>query len=521
MVKVTAKGKLFNEDGIVRRLKDGKIMVRFYTYGTLYDEWLNPTDVRKLSNIEILKGLAGPSQPITQQDFDGGDRYPYGDNQRQGDMRRNVAGNLGGGPRNRRQDRVASRFRQGMSEGERAENEKNWNWYKETERQNQGGRFREDRSNPRAAKRNGDWAQRDVDSQWGRTTQRENRREKKNNFEDGGGDRGLDDWSAFVSPSSSPVTKKGTDDFFSSLMTDLSKDLSSDVDSEAKPGGRRGSNNADDQEEDFFASLMSEISDENGPKRSKSPKQDSNDDFFGSFNVDESSAQKESTRESRNKSLKTLDKSKKDSSRDSRKSTSDDFFSSLQAELGDSLGLDESRTSRDDTFFASLEADIKAPKSKKGKNKNSETSQFDDSDFFASLQSELDGAMFESDSRSRKDDRDDFLAGLENDISSELGNFGTKNSNDAPNGANQADDFFDGLELESNTVSDSQVSDDTKKPKRKKEDNASVPSVSARASFNAANLEQCTVPALKAMLKERGLKVSGKKAELIERLAAE
>ena len=39
MVKVTAKGKFFNEDGIVRRLKEGKIFVRFYTYGTMFEEW--------------------------------------------------------------------------------------------------------------------------------------------------------------------------------------------------------------------------------------------------------------------------------------------------------------------------------------------------------------------------------------------------------------------------------------------------------------------------------------------------
>ena len=35
MIKVTAKNKFYNEDGIVRRLKDGKILVRFYTYGSI------------------------------------------------------------------------------------------------------------------------------------------------------------------------------------------------------------------------------------------------------------------------------------------------------------------------------------------------------------------------------------------------------------------------------------------------------------------------------------------------------
>ena len=37
---------------------------------------------------------------------------------------------------------------------------------------------------------------------------------------------------------------------------------------------------------------------------------------------------------------------------------------------------------------------------------------------------------------------------------------------------------------------------------------------------NAASLKKKTVPELKEMLKERGLKVTGKKAELIERIAS-
>jgi transcription antitermination factor NusG len=39
MVKVTKECKFYEEDAIVRRLKDGKIFVRFYTYGTMFEEW--------------------------------------------------------------------------------------------------------------------------------------------------------------------------------------------------------------------------------------------------------------------------------------------------------------------------------------------------------------------------------------------------------------------------------------------------------------------------------------------------
>ena len=35
-----------------------------------FEEWLNPDDVRKLDGEELLRGLSGPSQPVTQRDFE-------------------------------------------------------------------------------------------------------------------------------------------------------------------------------------------------------------------------------------------------------------------------------------------------------------------------------------------------------------------------------------------------------------------------------------------------------------------
>jgi len=101
MVKVTAKNKFYNEDGIVRRLKDGKILIRFYTYGTMFEEWLDPGDVRKLDGEELLRGLSGPSQPVTQRDFDGPkDDRDWGD-RRGGGLRQGLMSNVKGarGPR--------------------------------------------------------------------------------------------------------------------------------------------------------------------------------------------------------------------------------------------------------------------------------------------------------------------------------------------------------------------------------------------------------------------------------------
>ena len=158
LVKVTKQGKFFNEDGIVRRLKDGKIFVRFYTYGTLFEEWLDPDDMRVLSANEVQRGLGGPSQPITQRDLDGpssssSSRYGGGGGDREWDrpmdLRQSLTassrrGSFGSGPqqRNRRQDRTANRYgsnnRNDNTWGDQEREERNWNWYKEQQKQKQG-----------------------------------------------------------------------------------------------------------------------------------------------------------------------------------------------------------------------------------------------------------------------------------------------------------------------------------------------------------------------------------------------
>ena len=445
MIKVTAKNKFYSEDGIVRRLKGGKVMIRFYTYGSMFEEWLDPEDVRKLSNEEILKGLQGPSQPITQRDIDGPKQRerPRYDDRRPGDMRRNLAGQFGSGPRDRRQDRNANRFRRDEYNRDDRKERDNWNWYKENEKRKQGGIYSDgDGLDFRGSRNTGrDWVQGDVDSQWGRTSQRQNRREKRQrqgrSAKTGSGG---EDWSAFVSPASSPLTQGETDDFFASLMTELSSDLDSKGASKQEPKGSENIGSASSDEDDFFASLMSEISEDN-PRQSGSNEAESSDtdDFFASLNFDLDAAGDE--------------KSEKGSSTEV---DLDDFFAELAVDT----------TESSDEMF-------------EGKPRRNESPENDLDDFFNKLamdgspQTDIDGG-----------DADDFFAGLESKLEAELS-------------------------MEPQKTAEARV------PGTKNKSRSSTTSPA-----NDVDLKKCTVPVLKDMLRERGLKVSGKKAELIERLSA-
>jgi hypothetical protein len=481
MIKVTAKGKFLNEDGVIRRLKDGKILVKFWTYGTMYEEWLDPSYVRKLDDAEVLKGLGGPSKPVTQEEIDGPqpeDRRQNGDRGRPGD--RNLVGGLGA--RNRREDRTANRYDSQRAE-ERVANDKNWNSHKENQRDQQGVGYSDGQREMRGSKDGGNrnrerGAQSNVDAQWGRTSQLEKQREKKNNNAES-------DWSSLgspVAPASSPISKEETDDFFSSLMTDLSQGLDKDS-SSRKSRKDAGSASSGSDEDDFFASLMSEISgdEEKGPKQEKpaATRASDEDDFFDSLMSDIATDEEVASR-------KEIPKKKAAVS----PSNDDDFFSSLEAELG-----------------KTLEA---APASSKPKQSGAKAAQSgDDDDFFASLEAELGNTLTESKSAS-VDEKDDFFAGLEADFAALESSSAKASSKVEVTG----DDFFDSLEADIEAE---------KKPKKKaalpKKASASPVPEANSASGKPGDLQKRTVPELKEMLRERGMKVGGKKSELIERLS--
>ena len=114
-------------------------------------------------------------------------------------------------------------------------------------------------------------------------------------------------------------------------------------------------------------------------------------------------------------------------------------------------------------------------------------------DFFAELESELESKP--SVAESKGEDVDDFFADLE----AELG----------------SDDFFAELEGTGDEILESE-------PEAPAPAVATVeaPAPASSQSLDPASLQKLTVPALKDMLRDRGLKVSGKKADLIERLVS-
>ena len=500
MVKVTAKNKFFNEDAVVRRLKNKQLFLRFFTYGSMYEEWMNPGDVRKLTDQEVLKGLSGPQQPITQRDIDGPslgeERGRFQDDR----SRRNMVNNFGAEP-NRRLGRNAERYVKENSQ-EMKRNDDNWNAYKDNQRRGQGGYDDGEYEIQGSKPQRGDkWAQSDVDSQWGRSSQRQNRREKSQAPAGDG-----DDWSAFVSAAGGKdqPSQQETDDFFASLMTDLSNDLASERGSRQGTRADAKTTKQSSSEDDFFASLMSEIEE---------------DKPAATFERSQSSP---STNE--------------DSKVSKQSSSGDDFFASLMSEIeSDELAakvkISESKQSTsDDGFFASLMSEIEEDESAAPVKKSA--SDFDD--FLATLDDlgQLDDVptksrgedgllvakvwdVKEEGARLKKQSTSDELESL----FSELGVL-DDNGSKASSSSGESNDSFAQInaKLESkstrSTLGEERVS--TKPPPTGTHQAA----VSPVSKGGAMDLGERTVPELKELLRERGLKVSGKKSELIERLTS-
>ena len=149
MVKIL-RGNFDGEDGTIRRLKGGQLMVRLFTYGQVFDEWFDPDAIRPLSDLEVMRGMSGPTVAIDQDQFDVsiGKKDPTTlEGPAGGNMpeRSGLMQNAGSGPeRNRREDRVArgetgSRDMLGRTPAEMKTEEQNWLAYREEQRAGQRG----------------------------------------------------------------------------------------------------------------------------------------------------------------------------------------------------------------------------------------------------------------------------------------------------------------------------------------------------------------------------------------------
>jgi len=605
MVKIL-EGTFQGEDGVVKRLKDGKLFIRMYTYGSVLDHWHKPKEVRKMTDEEAMIGLTGPDGPIGQDDFDvsiGKKPKDFLDGNSRGggrSLRSNLMSNVRGAgagagvgagygsSRNRRQDRM-SRGQTGRSldafgrtKQEAKDEESNWKKFRESQRSRQQEEQKKNRQGGESS-----WGMKEASSWDG----------KERDYDP------IKDSDTYIDEDfllrqreipESPQAKK-EDDFFDDLMAELANDLDSGSASTSStkqtpptpvPSASAADTNSGD-EDDFFNSLMSDLSE--------------------SMNENENSQEKK-TNTNRGGSNDNVVKAPSTFS-------NDDFFANLEAELSDSLEgsattinsgsssnlfdniytpspppSTTSTPNKDDSvddFFATLESDLKSNK----KDSNS------DNDFFATLENELTDLLtedppptkgtssfmneIESEINERKDEEsdDDFFSNLEDELSDLLDNSATtgvdmnenetkdtQSSNEQNNvsastttnnkstslqqsrniveeeaslvrendNVEEEDDFFSNLENELNdllmdntspaenlatTKNDNMreigVKTTQSTDKQNYNDSSPVQSIEEKSS---QNLSKMTVNTLKEILREKGLKVSGKKSELIERL---
>jgi len=239
---------------------------------------------------------------------------------------------------------------------------------------------------------------------------------------------------------------------------------------------------SDSNEADFFDSLMSELSDDLKEDRSTA--------------TNEGRTRGSRRHDNAGPNVRTTQSQKSNIAEDS-------FFANLMSELGGSI--DEPGSSGgnsdldDDDFFSNLEAELSQSLG------DDRTDSNDDDDFFANLQNEMGKALGESPAKSNKKKRapvddDDFFATLQSEMGRALDKSPEDNVDDV-----FGDDFFSGLIDE--------IADEVEASSRQE-----VTASKQRSSSEKSDFSQLTVPELKDMLRSKGLKVGGKKSELIERL---
>ena len=249
--------------------------------------------------------------------------------------------------------------------------------------------------------------------------------------------------------------------------------------------------------------------------------------------------------QSGNRDAKKNDWTSFSSNADENTNKEDDFFDSLMSQLSNDLRDDasqndsrgrgsrrhddagpktrkvvvDSNTGAEDSFFDNLMAELGAlDKSESFSRSTKSESLEDDDDFFSSLEAELSeslGGGFQNKNESGRDESDDedFFANLESEISKVVDGSSSsgvddklRNDSFTTREVNDADDFFSSL------IEDlAQEMEETEPVLMKSKKDASD-------TRRSSNLSSLTVPELKGLLRDKGLKVGGTKAELIDRL---
>ena len=526
MVKIL-KGNFEGEDGTVRRLKDGQLMVRMFTYGQTFDNWFDPDAIRPLTDLEVMRGLSGPTKPIDQDQFDISigkkDASVLGDGfEDTRDGRSSLMQSAGAGPgRNRRQDRIArgetGKDLFGRTPEEIKQEEANWLAYREEKRANQRAPVVDETPKKKKAadgppKGHDTWGIVERSSWDGGEYGFENfveeeqaaRKRLEEMYQDRGEFRSYDrnqrggNRGSFDSRGPRQGRDFGRDDARGQGSFDDRQRRDFGDREQRRPV--REAQNQRFREGDRFGRTR-RVKEEDWASQSEAVNNNDSDDFFSSLmkelkdDVDSAPQRGRGTRHHDNAGPNV--KSKSNDSEDS-------FFENLMSELGSSLETESdnggsSGGDSDDDFFANLESELSS--SLGGDSKaSSGGDDTDDDAFFASLQSELSSSL-NGGSDSKDDDYsdDDFFASLQKEMG------GSKSDE-----ASFEDDFF------------SSLMDDVADELDKTESNASstkesVKVVNASTEFKG-DYSSMTVPELKDMLKSKGLKVGGKKAELIERL---
>ena len=521
MVKVL-RGNFEGEDGTVRRLKGGQLMVRMFTYGQTYDEWFDPDAIRPLTDLEVMKGLSGPTQPINQDQFDvsigkkdpselegtmmdGGGDNSYGSGS--GTMRSGLLQSAGIAPgRNRREDRVArgetgNRDLFGRSADEIKKEEQNWLAYREEQRANsRGGQSGGGDSQfdmlpdlTEAQKKKAMGPKKGQDT-WGITARsswdggeygfdansEEEERERKRRTEmiykdrpvrgGGRGGRGRDGLDSFNQRRNNNFDDRRDGGADRNEREERRPMRPSSRDNDWSTSSRAADEDGASKEDDFFDSLMSELSDD---LSNDDASRDTGARIRGARSHDNAGPNTRGAEKSSNAS-----------------SGAEDFFESLMSELGGALDNKPAAASSPSSSYDD-----------------------DDDDFFSSLEAELSQSLGNDESTEKEEDiSDDFFNSLMDDVADELELDKQKDSSSTEMLDDEGDDFFSSL------LDDLDVQLEHESPVEKETAAIEQSAPQHHHDANNSDLASLTVPELKDLLRSKGLKVGGKKSELIERL---